>query len=92
IERHGQRESEVLIWHPDDAREDAEAVGGHKEDILRALRKLDSMRADMGSVNPVIAPQMSGLIEGSLRELDTRMADAKIARTRRFVRSEQDID
>ncbi|MFG8415406.1 DISARM system SNF2-like helicase DrmD [Pseudomonas aeruginosa] len=92
IDRHGQRESEVLIWHPVDAREDAEAVGGHKEDILRALRKLDSMRADMGSVNPVIAPQMSGLIEGSLRELDTRMAEAKIAHTRRFVRSEKDID
>ncbi|MDA1409790.1 RNA polymerase-associated protein RapA [Pseudomonas aeruginosa] len=92
IDRHGQRESEVLIWHPVDTREDTEAVGGHKEDILRALRKLDSMRADMGSVNPVIAPQMSGLIEGSLRELDTRMAEAKIAHTRRFVRSEKDID
>src|SRR5690606_37496290 len=93
IDRHGQREREVLIWHPvdgGDAR--GTSVGGHAEDILRALRKLDSMRADMGSVNPVIAPQMSGLIEGSLRELDTRMAEAKIAHARRFVRSEKDID
>lgn len=91
IDRHGQREKEVLIWHPVDAREDEGAVGGHKEDILRALRKLDSMRADMGSVNPVIAPQMSGLIEGSLRNLDTRLADAKIAQARRFVRTEKDL-
>lgn len=91
IDRHGQREKEVLIWHPVDAREDEGAVGGHKEDILRALRKLDSMRADMGSVNPVIAPQMSGLIEGSLRDLDTRLADAKIAQARRFVRTEKDL-
>lgn len=91
IDRHGQREKEVLIWHPVDAREEEGAVGGHKEDILRALRKLDSMRADMGSVNPVIAPQMSGIIDGSQRDLDTRFADAKIAQARRFVRAEKDL-
>ena len=73
IDRHGQREKEVLIWHPVDGGDAGGAsVGGHGEDILRALRKLDSMRADMGSVNPVIAPQMSGLIEGSLKDLDIR--------------------
>lgn len=92
IDRHGQRAKEVLIWHPVDAKEDGEAVGGHKDDILRALRKLDSMRADMGSVNPVIAPQMSGLIEGSLRDLDTRMAEAKIERARRYVRTDKEIN
>ena len=92
IDRHGQRAKEVLIWHPVDVKEDGEAVGGHKDDILRALRKLDSMRADMGSVNPVIAPQMSGLIEGSLRDLDTRMAEAKIERARRFVRTDKEIN
>jgi hypothetical protein len=49
------------------------------------------MRADMGSVNPVIAPQMSGLIEGSLKDLDTRLAEAKIANARRFVRAEREL-
>jgi len=92
IDRHGQRAKEVLIWHPVDAKEGGESVGGHKNDILRALRKLDAMRADMGSVNPVIAPQMSGLIEGSLRDLDTRMAEAKIERARRFVRTDKEIN
>ena len=66
-------------------------IGGHGDDIIRALRKLDSMRADMGSVNPVIAPQMSGLIEGSLKDLDTRLAEAKIAKARRFVRAEREL-
>jgi hypothetical protein len=82
IDRHGQREKEVLIWHPVDGGEQGKhaSVGGHGEDILRALRKLESMRADMGSVNPVIAPQMSGLIEGSLKDLDTRLAEAKSPR------------
>lgn len=92
IDRHGQREKEVLIWHPVDGGEKGQAtVGGHGEDILRALRKLESMRADMGSVNPVIAPQMSGLIEGSLKDLDTRLAEAKVAKARRFVRAEREL-
>lgn len=92
IDRHGQREKEVLIWHPVDGGGPGPAtVGGHGQDILRALRKLESMRADMGSVNPVIAPQMSGLIEGSLKDLDTRLAEAKIAKARRFIRAERDL-
>lgn len=92
IDRHGQRQKEVLIWHPvDGGDQGAVTVGGHGEDILRALRKLESMRADMGSVNPVIAPQMSGLIEGSLKDLDTRIAEAKITRARQFVRAERDL-
>ena len=90
VDRHGQKQDEVLIWHPvdaGDARHDT--LGGHKDDIIRALRKLESMRADMGSVNPVIAPQMSDLIEGSRRDLDTREAEARAARARRFVRAER---
>jgi hypothetical protein len=92
IDRHGQREKEVLIWHPvDGGGANGASVGGHGEDILRALRKLDSMRADMGSVNPVIAPQLSGLIEGSLKDLDTRIAEARIARAKNFVRAEREL-
>ena len=92
IDRHGQRQKEVLIWHPVDGGGQGKAtIGGHGDDIIRALRKLESMRADMGSVNPVIAPQMSGLIEGSLKDLDTRLAEAKIAKARRFVRAEREL-
>lgn len=92
IDRHGQREKEVLIWHPVDGGDaGGVSVGGHGADILRALRKLDSMRADMGSVNPVIAPQMSGLIDGSLKDLDTRLAEARIARAKNFVRAEREL-
>lgn len=85
IDRHGQRASEVVIWHPVDAE------GGHGDDILRALRKLDAMRADMGSVNPVIAPQLPDLLEGRRRELDTRQAEAQMEKSRRFVKSERDL-
>ena len=86
IDRHGQKQSEVVIWHPVDA------SGGHGDDILRALRKLDAMRADMGSVNPVIAPQLPALLEGRRRELDTGLAEKRIERARRYVKVERELD
>jgi superfamily II DNA or RNA helicase len=96
IDRHGQRAKEVIIWHPVDGGEAGQVtIGGHGDDILRSLRKLESMRADMGSVNPVIAPQMSGLIEGTLKEIDTRIAEAKIAKIEKskiFVRAGRAIE
>lgn len=85
VDRHGQRQSEVVIWHPVDA------SGGHGDDILRALRKLDAMRADMGSVNPVIAPQLPALLEGRRRELDTGLAEKRIERARRYVKAEREL-
>ncbi|MCE0743987.1 DISARM system SNF2-like helicase DrmD [Acetobacter sicerae] len=85
IDRHGQHSSEVIIWHPVDDE------GDHGQDILRALRKLDAMRADMGSVNPVIAPQFPDLIEGRRRDLDTRLAEARMEKSRRFVKAERDL-
>lgn len=85
IDRHGQRAREVVIWHPVDVE------GGHGDDILRALRKLDAMRADMGSVNPVITPQLPDLLEGRRRDLDTRQAEARIEKSRRFVKAERDL-
>ena len=85
IDRHGQKQAEVVIWHPVDS------MGNYGEDILRALKRLDSMRADMGSVNPVIAPQLPQLIEGRRRELDTRGADQRIERARRHVKIERDL-
>lgn len=92
IDRHGQKEDEVLIWHPVDGGEaDGDTLGGHKDDIIRALRKLEAMREDMGCVNPVIVPQMAGLIEGQRRELDTREAEARAAKARRFVKAERQL-
>jgi superfamily II DNA or RNA helicase len=85
VDRHGQKQGEVVIWHPVDA------SGNHGEDILRALRKLDAMRADMGSVNPVIAPQLPALLEGRRRELDTDLAERRIERARRYVKVEREL-
>ena len=94
IDRHGQKAKEILIWHPVDsgaAFEKSNAIGGHKDDIIRALTKLESMREDMGSVNPVIAPQMAGLIEGRATQLNTELAEAKMAKVKKAVRAERDL-
>lgn len=92
IDRHGQKYGEVLIWHPvDGGAAGGDTLGGHRDDIIRALTKLEAMREDMGSVNPVIAPQMAGLIEGTRRELDTREAEARSAKAKRFVRAERQL-
>ena len=42
-------------------------------------------------MNPVIAPQMAGLIEGTRRELDTREAEARAAKAKRYVRAESQL-
>lgn len=92
IDRHGQRQDEVLIWHPvDGGAAKGDTLGGHQDDIIRALKKLEAMREDMGSVNPVIAPQMAGLIEGTRRELDTREAEARAAKAKKFIRAEREL-
>jgi superfamily II DNA or RNA helicase len=85
IDRHGQKSDEVIIWHPVDAN------GEHGKDILRALQKLDTMRADMGSVNPVITPQIPDLLEGRRSQLDTTEAQARIEMSRKFIRVEKDV-
>ena len=92
IDRHGQREDKVLIWHPvDSGSNNINAVGGHKDDIIRALKKLDSMREDMGSVNPVIAPQMSGLIEGTKKSLDTQEVEARNQKAKKFIKADTEL-
>lgn len=91
IDRHGQRHEEVLIWHPVDAESSESNIGGHGDDIMRALRKIEVMRQDLGSVNALIAPQVSEILEGKRKELDTRAAESKAANAKRYVRAERQL-
>ena len=91
IDRHGQREKEVFIWHPVDADTSKGAVGGHAEDILRALKKIDSMRQDLGSVNALIEPQISQVLEGSRNHLETTYAEKKMELAKRYMRTDSQL-
>ena len=88
IDRHGQKADEVLIWHPVDSDTSKGAIGGHAEDILRALRKIDSMRQDLGSVNALIEPQISQVLEGSKKELETAVAERKMVSAKKYMRTD----
>jgi ERCC4-related helicase len=85
IDRHGQKASEVQIFHPVDAEGD---VG---EDIIRAIRKLDAMRADMVTVNPVIASQMPGVLEGRRHDIDVTQIRGQLEKSRKIVRAEREL-
>ena len=98
IDRHGQREPEVLVWHPvgkgyDRCVErdfvDVGRIEGDAEFLMRAALKVDAIREDLGSVGPVIARQIEEAMLGRRRGLDTRPAEARVRASRRMVAAER---
>jgi hypothetical protein len=102
IDRHGQKEDAVFIWHPVgkgfSARVAANErsgsvkpcdVAGDHEYLMRAVLKIDTIREDLGSVGPVIARQIEEAMLGRRSGLDTASAEAKAAKARKFVTAEK---
>lgn len=98
IDRHGQRERVVRIWHP--VGKSNKPVGtdaqpgdleGDQEFLLRAVRKVDTIREDLGCVGPVIAEQIEEAMLGRRRNMDTRDAEARAAKVKRFVAAERQL-
>lgn len=100
IDRHGQKEPIVRIWHPvGRAAAAGKASSGSKpgdldddqEFLLRAVRKVDAIREDLGCVGPVIARQIEESMLGRRREMDTRDAEARAAKAKRFIAAERKL-
>ena len=100
IDRHGQRESEVFIWHPvgkgfnekgDVATKKLGEIDGDHEYLMRAVRKVETIREDLGSVGPVIAQQIEEAMLGRRKHLDTGAAERKAASVRKFVKTERQL-
>lgn len=98
IDRHGQKEKEVHIWHPVsegfDLREISKSrrvgdIEGDHEYLMRAVLKVGTIREDLGSVGPVIAKQIEEAMLGRRETMDTSAAEVKAARARRFVAAER---
>lgn len=101
IDRHGQRCDRVQIWHPvgkgfDDSQLDGPSktgqLDGDLEFLFKAVRKIERIREDLGSVGPVIARQIDEGMGGKRGHLDTRNAEAKAAEVRRLVGAQRQID
>jgi superfamily II DNA or RNA helicase len=99
IDRHGQKQKEVFIWHPVgkgfkmDASGDAQVgkLEGDHEYLMRAVAKVEAIREDLGSVGPVIAHQIQEAMSGKRTTLDTKSAEMKAERARKFVVAERKL-
>lgn len=99
IDRHGQREAVVRIWHPVGKQEKTAPASedrpgdldGDQEFLLRAVRKVEAIREDLGCVGPVIAKQIEETMLGRRREIDTRDAEARAGKARKYVVAERQL-
>lgn len=101
IDRHGQRERQVMIFHfvgkgyRQNARNAVERAPGDLEGdlefLLRAVRKVEHIREDLGKVGPVIASQVTEAMLGRRRTLNTDQAERDAAPVRKLLRIERDL-
>lgn len=99
IDRHGQKKT-PFVWHPVgkgfqvDATNPNANVGdleGDHEYLMRAVVKVEAIREDLGSVGPVIAQQIQEAMAGKRIQLDTRDAEVKAAKAKRFLVTERKL-
>ena len=89
VDRHGQKQSEVVVWHP--AGTNNNAVDADHEYLLRAAQKVEAIREDLGSVGPVIAQQIEEAMLGKRTQFDTLEAEAAADKAKRSLAIERDI-
>ncbi|MCP4534453.1 MAG: helicase, partial [Delftia sp.] len=61
------------------------------EFLLRAARKVEQIREDLGKVGPVIARQVQQAMLGQRARLDTSMAEAEAGTVRKMLKFERDL-
>src|SRR5438874_1612952 len=100
IDRHGQRASEVNIYHFVSSKFRDAPVGedlnvGELDDdlefLMRAVRKVEAIREDLGKVGPVIAEQVEEAMLGRRSHLDTRRAEGEAEPVRKLLKFERDL-
>lgn len=99
IDRHGQKASEVLIYHfvGKDYKQQATPVSrpgeleGDLEFLMRAAQKVNNIREDLGKVGPVIAQQVEEAMLGHRTILDTAKAERESEPVRRMLKFERSV-
>jgi len=100
IDRYGQNDP-VTIYHfvgkgyQQNARNATERepgdLEGDLEFLLRAVKKVENIREDLGKVGPVISSQVTEAMLGKRRTLNTDQAERDAAPIRRLLRIERDL-
>lgn len=98
IDRHGQKEDTVYIWHPvginlniailQEETKPGNLDGDH-EYLMRAVLKINAIREDLGSIGPIISQQIEEAMLGRRSSLDTASVEAKAAKARKLVTAEK---
>src|SRR5262249_53050928 len=101
IDRHGQKAKEVLVYHfvgkgykERERRTDDMRVGDLEADLeflMRAVRKVEPIREDVGKVGPVIAEQVEEAMLGRRTRLDTRRAEGEAGSVRELLKFERNL-
>ncbi len=96
IDRHGQRQPRVDIYHfvgkgyRQRSRNAQEAnpgdLEGDLEFLLRAARKVETIREDLGKVGPVISRQVTEAMLGRRRRIDTSDAERQAEPARELLK------
>lgn len=100
IDRHGQKEDHVSIWHPagigfmpgDELVNKPGDIVGDFEYLMRAALKINTIREDLGSVGPVIARQIEDAMLGRNSILDTTAAEAKRKQAGKYIAAEKRLN
>lgn len=102
IDRHGQKSKKVLVYHfvgkGYNQREETNtetSVGdleGDLEFLMRAVRKIETIREDLGKVGPVIAEQVEDAMLGRRNRLDTRQAEEQAEPVRKLLKLDRDLE
>jgi superfamily II DNA/RNA helicase len=101
IDRHGQKATRVRIHHfvSDTYREESAAtftsspdsLDGDLEFLMRAVRKVEQIREDLGSVGDLIARQVEEAMLGRRSKLDTSPVEQRSAASRRLLKVDRDL-
>ena len=100
IDRHGQRHN-PLVYHfvgkgyrereKSDVDVPVGELEGDLEFLMRAVRKVEAIREDLGKVGPVIADQVQEAMLGHRARLDTARAEKDAEPARKMLKIERDI-
>lgn len=99
IDRHGQRSPSVYIWHPvgkgfsmDGSRRLAPGdIVGDGEYLLRAAKKVDAIREDLGSVGGVLSAQIQDAMLGRSNRLDADVQSVRKELAKRILAGEKEL-
>jgi SNF2 family DNA or RNA helicase len=98
VDRHGQKASEVRVYHfvgkgfqAAQRSSSASDLEADLEFLMRAALKVETIREDLGKVGPVIASQVEEVMLGKRSGLDTRQAEREAESVRRVLKFEREL-